>query len=414
MSLARTLIAFLLLAASPTWAGDFDLGGGDDEPKALRFSGLLSARYGHTSQKRSWLLGGPNKLRFGGADRDNNTSGDRDAHVFSVPQASLMLDADVPMNAKVHVQLNMDADSDSGNGGLGVVEAYASAEGRRDDWGGRLRAGAFIPAVSWEHPGPAWSTRWTITPSAVGTWIGEEVRTMGVEAALQRTMGDHSARLTAAAFSGNDQAGALIYYRGWAMHDYQADINQSYPVTVAGAVVTERPFQELDGRLGFYGRADAGLFGEALKLTGGYWTNEGDIGARQTVLGSRLGGWSTQFWDYGAMSQVGRLTLVGHFMKGQSACWACDRVPWLAWYGLASYSVGSWTVSGRYDRYEVERRRWEDGYALTGCVQRALSPRQRLAAEYIYALSRPGASARPSMQKDQLVQLDWRLLWGER
>lgn len=409
----RFLAAILLLVALGARAGDFDLGG-EETPRAVRFSGLMSARYAHTSQKRSWFLGGSNKLRFGGADLDNNASGDRDAHVFSVPQASLMVDADVPAGAKVHLQLNLDADSDSGNGGVGVVEAYASAERRLDDWGGRLRAGAFIPAISWEHPGPAWSTRWTITPSAIGTWIGEEVRTLGAEGTLERRMGEHSMRLTAAAFSGNDQAGALLYYRGWALHDYQADINQSYMMTVAGAATTERPFQELDGRLGFYGRADAGLFGSALKLTGGYWTNDGDISARQTIAGGRLSGWSTQFWDYGLKTEWGRLTVVGHFMKGQSACWSCARKAWSSYYGLGSYSLGRWTVSGRYDRYEFDRRKWEDGYALTGTLQREFSPRQRLAVEYIYALSRPGVASRPAQQKDQLVQLDWRLLWGER
>lgn len=407
------LLALVLIA--PASAGDFDL---EEEaaPRAVRFSGLLSTRYARTSQKRSWLLGGPNKLRYGGAETDNNGTGDRDAHVLAVPQASLMVDAEVPFGVKAHLQLNLDADSGSGNGSVGIIEAFASADRRWDDWSGRLRAGAFIPPISFEHPEPAWSTRWTVTPSAIGSWIGEELRSFGLEGALERRLGEHSARLTGAAFSGNDQAGALLYYRGWALHDYQADLNQSYVMTVAGAAMTERPFQEIDGRLGYYGRGDAGLWNGALKLSGGYWTNDGDIGARTTPLGTaiRLGGWQTRFWDWGLKAQRGRFTVAGHFMRGESACWACDRRPWSSWYGLGSYEAGRWTLTGRYDRFEFDRRRWEDGYALTGAVQRALSPRQRLAAEYVYVLSRPGVASRPRSQKDQIVSLDWRLLWGDR
>jgi hypothetical protein len=81
------------------------------------------------------------------------------------------------------------------------------------------RAGLMWPPVSLEHEGADWHVRDTITPSAINSWIGEEVRPVAVEATVSREFGEHQLSATAAVFAANDTAGTLLTFRGWALHD---------------------------------------------------------------------------------------------------------------------------------------------------------------------------------------------------
>jgi hypothetical protein len=75
------------------------------------------------------------------------------------------------------------------------------------------------PPVSLEHEGADWHVRDSITPSAINSWIGEEVRPVAVEGTVAADLGEHKVRLTAAAMAANDTSGTLLAFRGWALHD---------------------------------------------------------------------------------------------------------------------------------------------------------------------------------------------------
>ena len=81
------------------------------------------------------------------------------------------------------------------------------------------RAGLLWPPVSLEHEGADWHVRDSITPSAINSWIGEEVRPLALEGSLSSDLGQHKLRATAALFAANDTAGTLLTFRGWALHD---------------------------------------------------------------------------------------------------------------------------------------------------------------------------------------------------
>jgi hypothetical protein len=81
------------------------------------------------------------------------------------------------------------------------------------------RAGLFWPPVSLEHEGADWHVRDTITPSAINSWIGEEVRPASLEASATLKAGGHGVTAVAALFAANDTAGTLLTFRGWALHD---------------------------------------------------------------------------------------------------------------------------------------------------------------------------------------------------
>lgn len=395
-----------LLAAPAAAASIFDppSDGGD---AAFRLSGLLDVRYARTSQQRSWLEGGAGKLRYGGADLDGNGGGDRGAHVAAVPQASLVLDAEAHPGANVHIQLNLDADTASGQASLGVIEAFGELDRRLGEDSARLRLGAFIPPISLEHPGPAWSTRHTLTPSAIGSWIGEDVRAFGAEGTWERRLGDHSAAVKAAVFGGGDQTATVLLTRGWALHDWQAPLDAALPLPNGN---TAAPFRELDGRPGWYGRLGAAFAKDLLRIEGGYWDNNGDPDARSSRGATTRAVWSTQFKDVGARLKAGRFTVMGHYLLGRTSSIAFDRRYFHAWYGLASARLGPWLLSGRYDDFRVYG--WEEGYAATGAIQREVGLRQRLSLEYVYLLASPSLAVRPASRKDQIAQLNYRFLFG--
>jgi hypothetical protein len=73
--------------------------------------------------------------------------------------------------------------------------------------------------VSLEHEGADWHVRDSITPSAINSWIGEEVRPAALEATVAANLGQHKLRATAATFAANDTSGTLLTFRGWALHD---------------------------------------------------------------------------------------------------------------------------------------------------------------------------------------------------
>lgn len=81
------------------------------------------------------------------------------------------------------------------------------------------RAGLMWPPVSLEHEGADWHVKDTITPSAINSWIGEEVRPVAAEGSLTATLGQHKLRATASVIAANDTSGTLLTFRGWALHD---------------------------------------------------------------------------------------------------------------------------------------------------------------------------------------------------
>ena len=103
----------------------------------------------------------------------------------------------------------------------GLSQAYLSFRPMRSSSGTAFsaRAGLMWPPVSLEHEGADWHVADSITPSAINSWIGEEVRPVAVEGTLRPRLGEHRLRVTAAIFAANDTSGTLLTFRGWALHD---------------------------------------------------------------------------------------------------------------------------------------------------------------------------------------------------
>ncbi len=410
MKTRTALLSLFFLAGNfhGAFAGPFDAGA--DDASGLVWKGLLDFRGVRTSKDRSALYDvgglsnpGRNKLRYGGKDIDANNTGDRAATQFAVPQAALVLEAPAVPATRLHLQANFDADFEAGNGSVGLIEIYTESEWRKGPQAFKLKLGGFIPPVSWEHPETGWSTRYTLTPSAIGTWVGEDLRAFGAEGAWQTPLGrDGSARLTGAVFSGGDQSGWVLLERGWGLHDFLPDLNLT--ATLPNNDVY-RPFKELDGRLGYYGRVDFSFSKDSLRIGGGHWDNNGDKKVR--TLGSHLDVYHPQFQDIGARVQAGRLTVLAQGLVGSVESLSFAERDIQAFFVLAAYDFGRLLAAARVDKYKVDDL--EDGTALTADLTWNLGLRQAVTAEYVGADTDPEGTSSLKSEKDTLISLNYRV-----
>jgi hypothetical protein len=102
----------------------------------------------------------------------------------------------------------------------GLSQAYLTLRPMRSDKVAfSARAGLMWPPVSLEHEGADWHVKDSITPSAINSWIGEEVRPVAAEATISASLGENKLRASAALMAANDTSGTLLTFRGWALHD---------------------------------------------------------------------------------------------------------------------------------------------------------------------------------------------------
>lgn len=112
----------------------------------------------------------------------------------------------------------------------------------------------FLP-ISLENEQTGWSTFWTVTPSAINSWIGSELRTIGAEGTLQWRRNGGTVTVIGALFGDNDPAGILISFRGWSFDDRVTGLFEKTRLPNAMAAILHQPvplernlFQEIDLR----------------------------------------------------------------------------------------------------------------------------------------------------------------------
>lgn len=123
----------------------------------------------------------------------------------------------------------------------GLSQAYLSFKPMRSASGTAFsaRAGLMWPPVSLEHEGADWHVADSITPSAINSWIGEEVRPVAAEGSLGVDLGASKLRGSAAVMAANDTAGTLLTFRGWALHDRTTLAFNRWPLPPLGEEFTE-------------------------------------------------------------------------------------------------------------------------------------------------------------------------------
>src|SRR5947209_6791319 len=138
-------------------------------------------------------------------------------------QAQLGIDwrPSVFFGAHLHL-LARSEDDDAKRGHAGVVEAYLHQKAGPF----RFVEGAFFLPASRENVDELWEPAYSITPSALNSWMGEELRPIGVDASYTA----HGFLAGATLFRGNDTFGALPAARGWDLRDHWTTLGEHLPV----------------------------------------------------------------------------------------------------------------------------------------------------------------------------------------
>lgn len=354
---SRILLIAMLSLSLPAagWAQDFSV------------NALSDVRLVRPSTQLSWMDGGLGKFRYDGG-RDQNP-GLRLGQLLA--DASLTLGPDALAFVSVrHEPAQRTA--------VDVLEAYGrynliSTGSTR--WS--IKLGAFYPPISLENDGIGWTSPWTLTPSAINSWVGDELRTIGGESTFEWRTATGAVELTGAVFGANDPTGLLIAARGWSFGDRPTGLFDHVRVADEAArrqrralPYFESEFLEMDDRLGVYGGLSWRENGLG-RLTLLRYDNRADPAAR------RYGqvAWRTEFTSLGLESYLQDFALIGQALAGETevdpspAGHATTRFQ--SAYLLAGRYFGDWNAALRLDVFATQvhtganREPSERGHALT-------------------------------------------------
>jgi hypothetical protein len=339
--------------------------------------GLLDLRLVAPSSQRSNLDGGLGKLRWGQADAP-----------VQPELGGLSWQGAVGLTPELWAVTDLRFDTQQRNA-VDVLDAfvrYRPVSVTRWRWS--VKAGAFFPPVSLENTGPGWTTEWTLTPSAIDAWVGDELRTIGSEGSLEWRGDVDRIEATVAVYGWNQPAGVAMADRGWSFNDRALGLldHIRLPDASARALGSQgrlysSEFRQIDGTPGWY----AGIAWERPEL-GRVALLRYDNMADPTAHDGEFA-WRTKFWSLGVSTEWAGVVLLMQAMVGStvitpSPSFSSTTDFWAA-YVLAGYERGDWRYAVRFDRFATDEHRpgagprgSEQGFA--GTVAVTWSPRKWL------------------------------------
>ena len=347
-------------------------------PTALRLAlaacALLAAT---TVRAANWEL--DLDLRAVASDADTSVlDGGYSPTRFSQRQSGLQLGRlrlalDTPLSEVWRLHLDASAWGNAYKSPIGVTEAYLQFRPYpRDNFRIRMKAGAFYAPVSLENGAPGWASPYTISFSALNSWLAEELRTLGVETKVDwlgtRTGLPFDVGAVAGVYGWNEVAGAALANGGFVLDDRQTGLFDRTGKLEGPTGAHIEPFREIDGRAGYYAGVDVNLPGRFL-ITALRYDNLADPTASNTV--SHVFAWRTAFNSVGARweSSAG-WTVIAQWLAGQTEIAPGGhglQWPFKAGYALVSKQIARrQTLSVRYDRFEVDSRNAEADGAQSG------------------------------------------------
>jgi hypothetical protein len=364
----------------------------------IEWHGLLDVRATDAGGERSYLAGGMGKSRY-----DDSTG------AVTIGQAVLRGDVDLLDTLTASAVLSADQQH---NGVVDVREIWLGWNPvPTGPWKTRAKAGYFFPPTSVEidYDSIGWTPTRTISSSAINSWIGEELRTNGVELGmtrLGRLVGEsYDIGFVAALFNGNDPVGTVMAWTGWSISDRIAGRNEALqlpdlPTYRADGPIprqdrTVHPFRNIDGRLGYY----LGLNyrrEDWLDLAVLHYDNRAD----PLVVKEGQYGWHTRFDHISAVLRpAGSWELLLQALRGDTLMGAnAVALNFRSWYALASHPIGPGRAALRYDVFRVSEHdifpsdpNSESGHALALSYNVPLSDRLTFVSELLYIDSRRAA-----------------------
>jgi hypothetical protein len=395
------VLGLLMCVASVAGAGDFQI--------------ALDLRAVSSDGRESFLHDGQGKLRY-------------DADHEGIQLGRLRAAWNQPLGEVFAVHAEASAwDADDKNP-VDLTEAFIEYRPYpRAGFRSRVRLGAFYPPMALESRAVGWETPYTITPSAISTWVGEELRTVGLEGQIDwlgtRLGHDFDVQLTGALFGWNDPAGTQLSAHGFAFHDRQTTLfgrvgdNQSHP-----GYAKKELFREMDDRPGYYLGAQARWLDRAV-LNVLHYDNRAD----PTVFeaGIRDFAWLTKF-DAAALrfESANDWTVLAQALDGiTEVAPGGFRLPWKfdSQSMLLAKRFGPHLLAARYDAFEVTFMNdpslpgGEDGHAWTVAYSREAGEHWRFTAEWLRVTSdvksRPAALGETSLAIESKAEISARYVF---
>ena len=254
----------------------------------------------------------------------------------------------------------------------GLSQAYLTFRPMRSDkLAFSARAGLMWPPVSLEHEGDDWHVKDSITPSAINSWIGEEVRPVAAEGTVSASLGAHKLRATAALMAANDTSGTLLTFRGWALHDRTTLAFNRQPLPPLESYVAgyQAPYTHplLDVGPGFAHRP--GYYAKLvwqppipIRIELFRYDNRADP---EAVDANLEWGWRTSFNHVGAVAELGSgaqlklqamrgRTRMGFIEAPEGRRWVDNR--FRSAFVLLTRPFGPFALTARFDAFDTRNR----------------------------------------------------------
>lgn len=366
-------LAILLASNGATRAQDFQL------------HGFFDVRGVSPAGETSWDDGGLGKSRYGSGDGGMRLGGAvLNASWQATPALSAVADLQYQPDAHRHFD---------------VLDAYLRYRPASiTPWRWSVKAGAFFAPISLENEGIGWTSLWTLTPSAINSWVGEELRTVGGEFSIEHR-GSSTFQAGFAIFGRNDPAGELLATRGWSLSDLASGLRASVrepdvyaPLARTAVPVEYRPFDEIDHRPGWYADAswESPAYGKLVLL---HYDNRADPERYEHYDDRKVFAWHTRFWSFGARTRVGDVTLIAQAMDGDTAFEPAPELyldtHFRAGFLLAGWERGAWRPALRLDIFSLRQTPSspdslsEHGNALTAALNWRPNDRLRITGEWL-------------------------------
>ena len=389
--------------------------GGAARAQDFQLHGFLDLRAVSPAHETSWNAGGLGKSRYG--------SGDAGAGV-----GAALLRADWQATPALSAAADLQYQPDE-HRHVDVLDAYLRYRPASiTPWRWSLKAGAFFAPISLENEGIGWTSLWTLTPSAINSWVVEELRTVGGEFSIEHR-GSNTFQAGFAVFGSNDPAGELLATRGWSLSDLTSGLHASLrepdvyaPVARASVPVEYRPFDEIDHRPGWYADAswESPAYGKFVIL---HYDNRADPERYERYEDRKVFAWRTRFWSFGARTRVGDVTLIAQAMDGDTAFEPSPELyldtHFRSGFLLAGWERGAWRPALRLDFFSLRQTPSsladplsEHGNALTAALNWRPNDRLRITGEWLWVDSTRDQRALEGLaprQIDRQVQVSARV-----
>jgi hypothetical protein len=260
----------------------------------------------------------------------------------------------------------------------------------------RLKAGAFYAPISLENRAAGWESPYTLSYSAINTWLGQELRTIGVEGQLDwlgtRTGHAFDVGLTGGVFGWNDPAGVVVATRGFALNDRQTTLFGRIG-TSGSALKRMELFHEIDHRPGAYGGVEAKYY-DRLVLRVMHYDNRADPAAFDSAIPDFA--WRTWFNSVGLRGESpSGWTGIAQWLDGETSIQPRGQLrnwPFRARFVLVSKQLERHRLSIRYDSFAVDGLAGTDtgaqqGHAWTAAYIFEPDPRWKFTLEWLRVTS---------------------------